>query len=93
MPNVEINAVKISLKKIVRHPEMIGTIEGVVNNVHRIVIHTYQFLKLYFLQEEPPPMHNTLNRTFITVVMRVIIANNGGPVPSLQGTSQILFDR
>ncbi len=77
----EYNSVKISLQKIVQNEEMVGVIEAVVGNVHRILIHTYQLLKLYFLQEEPPPIHETLKVDFILAVMKVIVWKNGGDPP------------
>ena len=41
--------VKTSLKSITRNDRTIREIESIVTTMNRIVIHTYQFLKLYCL--------------------------------------------
>jgi hypothetical protein len=42
---------KTSLKKIVKHNISMLKINEAVNNINKIIIHTYQFLKLYCLYE------------------------------------------
>lgn len=65
--------VKTSLKSIVKYDHTIEDINRIVINVNDIVIHTYQFIKLYYLHQ----YHNKLdipeiNYEFIKSVMKTI---------------------
>jgi len=44
--------VKTSLKSIVKDPSIIKTLNDAVLNINKIRIHTYQFIKLYFLKRQ-----------------------------------------
>lgn len=79
---MHIVARKIGIEKIIRDPAILETIRESVENMHKIVVHGYMFLKLYFLQEEPPPFE--FDWMFVRDVMKVICWKSGGYEPRFQ---------
>ena len=60
--------VKTSLKSIIKHIDTIDKINNTVLNVNKIIIHTYQFIKLFYLHE----LHNNNE---LPVIDKVLIKN------------------
>jgi hypothetical protein len=79
---------KTSLKSILKHPEInMKKINDVVINAHKIVIHTLQFLKLYFIYHYDNYLHNlpVIDKVLILNIMKVICGekhNNQGRKPN-----------
>ena len=69
--------IKTSLKSIIKYNHTIEDINKIVNNVNDIVIHTYQFIKLYYLYQydnklEIPELHYE----FIKSVIKTLCNRN-----------------
>jgi hypothetical protein len=73
---------KIGIEKIIRNPDSLETIRETVVNMHKVVVHTYMFIKLYYLQEEPPPF--AFDWIFVRDVMKVLAWKSGGYQPNYQ---------
>merc|ERR1711916_354616 len=77
--------VKTSLKSIVRNKKTIQELEKIVTSMNQIVIHTYQFLKLYCLHRYYK--YNRLpdiDRQLIVLIMKTVsesIDNRGRKMP------------
>ena len=67
-------SVKTSLKSILKHPEFNeAKINNVVIKAHKIVIHTLQFMKLYFLYHyETNGILPEINKVLILNIMKVV---------------------
>ena len=77
---------KTSMKSILKHPEInTKKINDVVIKVHKIVIHTLQFIKLYLLHHYETNNHMlpTIDKVLILNVMKVVCGekhtNTGKP--------------
>jgi len=65
--------VKTSLKSIIKYDHTIEDINNIVNNVNEIVIHTYQFIKLYYLYQYDNKLETPeLNYEFIKSVIKTL---------------------
>ena len=69
--------IKTSLKSIVKYPWILPMIENAINRMNKIVIHTLQFIKLYYLDQ----LFNynnivSINKEFINCIMKVICVRN-----------------
>ena len=67
-------SVKTSLKSILKHPEFNeAKISNVVIKAHKIVIHTLQFMKLYFLYHyETNGILPEIDKVLILNIMKVV---------------------
>ena len=65
------STVKTSLKSIVKHDYIVNIINESVINVNKIIIHTYNFLKLYCLhQYKTTSSFPTINSKLINTIMK-----------------------
>jgi len=82
--NTAFKSVKTSLKHIIKDPARIKEFNDIVFNVNRIVIHTYNFLKLYVLHYFD--RHNTIpviDNNFMFLIMKTVsIKDNKKGTPS-----------
>ena len=78
--NISISTVKSPLSKLVRDPNLLSLIDDIVVRVNKIVINTYQFLKLYLLHLHcSNQVFPIIDDNFILLCMSVLtIKNNCG---------------
>ena len=78
--------VKTSLKSIIRKKTSLQPITDAVINVNKIIIHTYQFLKLYCLKQyEKNKTIPEITEQLINLIMKVLASkDNRGKKPSKQ---------
>ena len=82
--NISISTVKAPLSKLVRNPNLLFQIDDIVVRVNKIVIHTYQFLKLYLLHLHLSNLSfPTIDESFILLCMSVLtVKDNRGRPPT-----------
>ncbi len=85
--------IKTSLKSIVKNRSTLETINKIVCRMNKIVIHTYQFLKLYCIKQ----FNNnnsipTIDRQFVVLIMKTICESDGTG-RKFSNTSQIILNK
>ncbi|MCJ7636343.1 MAG: hypothetical protein MUO21_02530, partial [Nitrososphaeraceae archaeon] len=82
---------KISLKKIIKNEKLIPIIFDAVTRTNKIIIHTYQFLRLWLLEK----YHNKLIIPEITedvvhMAYKALLLDSAGPKP--KGQNKIYYN-
>src|ERR1700739_2795938 len=94
-PDIEKNSyykcIKTSLKSIIKHDFVIDKLIQSSNMSNKIVIHTLQFIKLYFIHlYDINNKFPVINRQFITSVMKILCISPTKGNPS--DTTKVIKD-
>ena len=74
---ISFKSIKTSLRSIIRNEEHLEIIHKTVLTAHKIIIHTLQFMKLYFISlYENKKKFPKINQAFIMKIIRMIRDNN-----------------
>lgn len=86
-----IKVVKTSLKSIIKNKENINPINDVVFEVNKIVRHTYNFLKLYYISKFNNNEKVIINNKLINTIMKILCEKDPRGKPK-KGDTKKLFD-
>jgi len=83
--------IKTSLKSIIKYDNLINQIDETVVNVNKIIIHTLNFVKLYYLHNFNNENIITINAKIFNLIMKIMcLKDNRGKKPS-KGTLDLMI--